>query len=323
MRSSILGVAALASVGAYAAPVEIRDGPVTASEFTEFTLFSQYAAAAYCYNSVHNDGTINCSSEGGSCPLVESAQATIVNAFQAGSSDTLGFIATDSTNGLIVVSFQGTAVSTNPLDIITDVDIIRTESDLCGSANTNDGCLVHSGFLGAMQDAATVVVPAIQALVQANPSYKVVSTGHSLGGAIAALMGAQLRNDGLTVDIYTFGQPKVGDADISNYIQSQSPAQGTNYRVTHYNDVVPQLPEHDWENDGWDHYYPEFWINKEDGTSVAVSDMEEIDGSLFETGGNEGMNSVLGFAGVIAEGGITAHYEYFGNISSCSSSAPS
>jgi hypothetical protein len=96
-----------------------------------------------------------------------------------------------------------------------------------------------------------------------------------------------------------------------------------NYRLTHYNDVVPQLPEHTWLNDGWDHYYPEFWINKKDGTTAAASDMKVITGSLFETGGNEGMNSKLGFIGDVAEGGVTAHGQYLFAISSCSSKAPS
>jgi putative lipase involved disintegration of autophagic bodies len=87
------------------------------------------------------------------------------------------------------------------MDVVTDVKILRSKSTLCGTANKNDGCLVHDGFLGAMNDASALVIPTVKALVEANPSYKVISTGHSLGGAIAALMGAQLRNQGLTVDM--------------------------------------------------------------------------------------------------------------------------
>ena len=54
------------------------------------------------------------------------------------------------------------------------------------------------------------------------------------------------------------GPGKFGNADISNYIQGQAPAKGNNYRVTHFNDVVPQLPEHTWGNDAWDYYTRNF-----------------------------------------------------------------
>lgn len=285
MWSLLLHVAALYSVGIHAAPLVQRDNTVSASELATFELFPQYSGAAYCFDSVHKNGTISCSSGGGNCPLVESANASVLNAFQAGSTKTLGYVAVDPTNSLIVCAIQGTQVSTNPVNVLTDVDIIRSKTDLCGDANTTDGCLVHDGFHNAMQDAATVVLPAVQAALQEYPDYKVITTGHSLGAAVSALLGTLLRNNGIVVDMYTFGQPKLGEVDISNYIQNQAPSQGMNYRVTHYNDIVPQLPEH--EPGDWDHYYPEFWIDIGNGT-VTPANIKVVEGRLFETGGNEG-----------------------------------
>jgi hypothetical protein len=92
-----------------------------------------------------------------------------------------------------------------------------------------------------------------------------------------------------------------------------------NYRVTHYNDIVPQLPEH--EPGDWDHYYPEFWIDIGNGT-VTPANIKVVEGRLFETGGNEGAKTGLGVLADIAAGGVTAHREYFGAISACSSSPP-
>lgn len=45
------------------------------------------------------------------------------------------------------------------------------------------------------------VLNAVKQAAAANPSYKIVSTGHSLGGAIAAFAAAELRNSGYTVDM--------------------------------------------------------------------------------------------------------------------------
>ena len=52
-----------------------------------------------------------------------------------------------------------------------------------------------------MEDASVIVGPVVVAAVAEYPDYRVVTTGHSLGGAVAALLGTDLRNNGLVVDI--------------------------------------------------------------------------------------------------------------------------
>ncbi|TVY82331.1 Lipase [Lachnellula suecica] len=287
---------------AYAAPLVPRDG------------------ASYCFGNVKgNASKISCpASAGGSCLLVESAQTTIVQNFTLGKTKTTGFVAVDDTNKLVVVSIQGTAIRSNPIDIVTDIDAIRVNTDLCGNTTANDGCEIHQGFWNAMNDVQDIVKSTIAGALATHPNYTVISTGHSLGGAVAALLGATLRNNGTNVDIYTYGQPKLGTVDVSNFIQNQAPSKGSNYRVTHFNDIVPQLPPH--SIDDWDHYYPEFFINLDTGAPKAT-DIIRVDATLFSTAGNEGKTTGDGIiADVIA--GISAHRQYFGNISRCDPSAP-
>lgn len=107
---------------------------------------------------------------------------------------------------------------------------------------------------------------------------------------------------------YTYGQPRLGFEGVSNYITNQTPEKGNNFRVTHINDIVPQLPQH--KAGGWDHFSPEYHIET---TEVPVDGqvITEYNG-LFNESGNAGTDwpdSVDGLK--------NAHTKYFGNITDC------
>jgi hypothetical protein len=83
-------------------------------------------------------------------------------------------------------------------------------------------------------------------LLQANPKAKLFVTGHSLGGALATLYGVMLHYTGLTEitnrigAIYTFGGPRIGDADVKAY--GNEKLAGKYFRVVYCNDLVPRIP---------------------------------------------------------------------------------
>ncbi|TVY43425.1 Lipase [Lachnellula subtilissima] len=207
-------------------------------------------------------------------------------------------------------------------DMQTDLDFPRVKTSMCGTANPNDGCEIHQGFWKALLDVQVDVKASVVNALKSHPNYKVVATGHSLGGAVGALVGAMLRTAGINTDIYTYGQPKLGTADISNYIQNQAPAKGSNYRVTHYNDLIPSLPPH------LDDAYPEFYINTADGDSIQTGDVDQVNGREYEMDGNEqAVATTEGLALLVTEivanaDALLAHFDYFGKISACSSDAP-
>lgn len=136
--------------------------------------------------------------------------------------------------------------------------------------------------------------------------YQIVSTGHSLGGALATLAAADLRNNGYTVALYSFGAPRAAGLKLSAYISAQP---GGNYRVTHWNDLVPQLPPV-WL--GYAHISPEYYIKKANNKAVAASDVQVYTGYTNWWG-----NAIFVGNGGWLTPDIGAHLWYFNNIVAC------
>lgn len=159
------------------------------------------------------------------------------------------------------------------------------------------GCKGHAGFWASWGEARTVVTAAVKSAYASYPTYSIVVTGHSLGGAVGTLAAAELRNSGYTVALYTYGAPRVGNTALSQYITDQS---GGNYRVTHYNDIVPRLPPIAF---GYVHISPEYYINVGNGVTVTSSNIVECDGLV---------NYKCNTAWVVTD--VTAHLWYFNYI---------
>jgi hypothetical protein len=144
---------------------------------------------------------------------------------------------------------------------------------------------------------------AVQSAKAANPSYTVVTTGHSLGGSVATLAAAYLRKAGLPVDLYTYGSPRVGNDKFATYVSEQA---GSEYRLTHINDAVPKLPPMFL---GYRHTTPEYWLSTGASTTVdyTVSDIKVCEGTA-SVGCNAG---TLGLD-------IDAHGYYLHQVGACS-----
>ena len=94
------------------------------------------------------------------------------------------------------------------------------------------GTDLHRGF----REAATEVFEAIRPYL--HPELPIRLTGHSLGGAIAAILMLFLREQNFDVEkCVTFGQPKITD-HLGAIANSYMPL----IRVVHDEDIVPQLP---------------------------------------------------------------------------------
>jgi predicted lipase len=227
--------------------------------------------------------------------------------------DVTGYVAVDHSNRLVVVSFRGSYSLDNwitnlKMDLTKTVNHLPTThpnqptptnlltQDIC------PGCTAHRGFWQSWLDARSTVLPAIKTAVQKHTGYKLVMTGHSLGGAIATLAAAQLRNSGYPTTLYSFGAPRIGGPQLSEYItkQSQSHSGSANYRVTHWNDPVPRLPPLVM---GYVHVSPEYYIERANLQGVGPRDVRVCVGSTT-TRGNAGW--------LVTD--LAAHVWYFSNV---------
>jgi len=178
----------------------------------------------------------------------------------------------DAARDAVVVVFRG---SLSVQDWIDNLDILKVAAYAeLGCV----GCFVHEGFLKAYEALAPGVAASVTALLARYPGRGVALTGHSLGAAMAAHYALRLRlvdNVTLAGPVYTFGQPRVGDAAFAAWHSALFPAW---FRVVHWNDPVPHLPPSDV---GFAHEAREIWYDEpSDAAVVCDGSGEDADCSL-------------------------------------------
>ncbi|KAF7594838.1 hypothetical protein BBP40_008168 [Aspergillus hancockii] len=303
MFSILLLLGAICPTLGAAVPTALRRD-VSAPVLEAFNRFSQFEAASNCHanHNVNSTGAaVYC--DPGFCPLVKAADTQIVEPFWGLKGDTTGYLALDNTNKLIILAYRGTVSDENGL---TDLKFQHVDaSSVC------EGCKAHQGFWEAVTDSMTTLLPKIESVANEHKDYKIVFVGHSLGGALATLSGVTMRNRGHTVDVYTFGAPSVGNQAFAEYITNQGP--GVNYRITHTYDEVPKVLYRSHRNPilgllvpEYSQSSPEYWITAPNNVSVAMTDIQVIQGVNNEAG-NLGTTKVS----------LEPHGWYMGNMSVC------
>ncbi|KXN65851.1 alpha/beta-hydrolase, partial [Conidiobolus coronatus NRRL 28638] len=107
--------------------------------------------------------------------------------------------------------------------------------------NAPEGVLIHEGFAGVYKSNADAVNAYLMSMLD-DPKfkgYKVVFTGHSLGGAVATLnaieMAAKVKAKGFQVELYSYHAPRVGNQAFVDYAVKQDITIG---RYTNRGDLV-------------------------------------------------------------------------------------
>ena len=158
---------------------------------------------------------------------------TILSDFIEG---TFGFVAYNNLTNDIVVAFRG---SDNSANWVEDGD-----SAFKAYPYGPQGAQVHSGFFDAYYSLSSQVIPAVQGYLNEHNDATIIVTGHSLGAAMSTFAALDIKQKIMvnnTFRFYSYGSPRTGNQEFSDYIFSMYP-NGSYKRVVHYNDIVPHLP---------------------------------------------------------------------------------
>ncbi|KAL8924995.1 MAG: hypothetical protein Q9172_002424 [Xanthocarpia lactea] len=285
-------------------PVAIAERAISGNDYSNLQLFEQFSAAAYCpVNNKDKAGGTKLTCSVGNCPLVQDSDVVSVYEFENRAAanghsslktDVTGYVAIDNTRALTVLAFRG---SSSVRNFVADANFLAEPTDICPS------CTAHNGFWDSWVEARPGVLAALKTAAASHPNNRVIVTGHSLGGAIADLAAAEIRNSGITADLYTYGAPRIAGKTLSDYITNQN--KGGNYRVTHKDDPVPRLPP---VVLGFVHISPEYYISSPNNVVPTANDITQYSGSV-NLMGNSGNNPL--------KTDLSAHGWYFGPISSC------
>lgn len=173
-----------------------------------------------------------------------------------------GFFAIDHNgNGTIIVSLRGTS---NIRDYLTDINVntINYEpvtdlaKDRFYALDKCDDCKVHNGFYKRFKEIQNQIFPTIEKLTEVFPNYRIVTTGHSMGGSLATLIGLELSLIGYKPLVITYGSPKVSNDQLStfmdrlffteelfdeNIMENGTLTDGL-IRIVHKDDFIPLFP---------------------------------------------------------------------------------
>lgn len=146
------------------------------------------------------------------------------------------FVAVSHMLKQIIISYRG---SVSPKQVLEELTSILAIPKVPFSAGGN----VQKYFWNSFQMIYSCLKQSVRQTLKSYPGYRVVVTGHSLGGAMASLAAASLVYDRIVppkqIVLYNFGSPRIGDKLFAFYHDGLVPS---SFRVVHYEDIIVHFP---------------------------------------------------------------------------------
>ncbi|KAJ6137664.1 hypothetical protein N7471_004150 [Penicillium samsonianum] len=197
--------------------------------FNSLEEFSRIVDISYCVGTTGVQQPFQCLSR-----CIEFPDLELVTTWNTGLllSDSCGYIALSHTPSAkqIILAFRGTYSITNTIiDLSAYPQAYIPYPDPENNTTTNpiptgphcENCTVHAGFMRSWLHTRTEILPQISTLRQKYPDYAITLVGHSLGGAVAALAGLEMRMKGWDATVTTFGEPMIGNAAFAAFLDEQ------------------------------------------------------------------------------------------------------
>jgi len=159
-----------------------------------------------------------------------------------------------------VIAFRGTE-QVKWKDLATDLNLTPTELNterineaagqpglirIFNAVIPSEQMMVHDGFLKAWDSLKPQVFRLLDAILASKGAgegpWRVYITGHSLGGSLATLCAYELaarRQQNISISMYTFGAPRVGNKVFAAAFNALVP---DSWRVTNSKDIIPTVP---------------------------------------------------------------------------------
>lgn len=194
--------------------------------------------------------------------------------------DTQAFVMAD--RRIVITAFRGTEPRVLK-DWLSDAGIVPVDGP-------NGIGRIHRGFGRALACVYDELKRTILGFADSGQS--LWYTGHSLGAALAALMARQLQLETGRVPggIYTFGQPRIGNADFAAAFDSD--LKSVSFRLVNHEDIVPRLPP---EALGYDHAGTLRYFDADGGLGDELLPRQKLRDRLVGDDGDTGGQRLEGF----------------------------